>query len=167
MFIAYTNYPFPELGDPGIVRQVRVIAYDRNKYATVLVGNIVSTVKAGYLYSDKELSKRFRNSKWYNVPVIAGDPLPTRREMAAEKKDDRVAVSYKLYANGFIIKKKTRDAALTCARKFQTWDLYMELKMFTSVYIAYSEDGEVAFCTQRYSDRSVLKTSHYQKYFGR
>lgn len=54
---AYTDYPFTELGDvggkPAPIRSVEVLAYDRNKYCTVLVEGVVSWVKSGYLYKNQ------------------------------------------------------------------------------------------------------------------
>lgn len=56
-FSAYTDYPFSELGDdhnrPARIRQVRVVGYDRDKYATIVVEQRTLTVKAGYLYITK------------------------------------------------------------------------------------------------------------------
>ena len=50
----FTDYPFKELGDTpgeyGPVREVRVAAYDGDKYATVEFGGHTLGVKAGYLW---------------------------------------------------------------------------------------------------------------------
>ena len=51
---AWTDYPIIELGDqPGKkapVREVEVIEYDGDKYATVKVDGIITSLKLGYLY---------------------------------------------------------------------------------------------------------------------
>lgn len=51
----WTDYPFTELGDVPYqvvpIRRVLVLSYDGNKYASVVVGGITSSVKRGYLYS--------------------------------------------------------------------------------------------------------------------
>jgi hypothetical protein len=52
----WTDYPFPELGDtPGVkapIREARCIAYDGDKYATVMFENgTIADVKRGYLYT--------------------------------------------------------------------------------------------------------------------
>jgi hypothetical protein len=52
---AWTDYPFTELGDvAGVeapVRDCTVLNYDRNKYCRILVEDVFTSVKAGYLYS--------------------------------------------------------------------------------------------------------------------
>ena len=51
---AWTDYPFVELGDiagqKAPIREVVVLDYDGNKYCTVIVEGIESSVKSGYLY---------------------------------------------------------------------------------------------------------------------
>jgi hypothetical protein len=51
---AWTDYPFPELGDtPGMkapIRECRVISYDWNKYCRIKIGERVHTVKICYVY---------------------------------------------------------------------------------------------------------------------
>jgi len=55
MIIAYTDYPFVELGDKegeqAPVRPVIVVEYDGDKYAKVMYNGITEDVKTGYLYS--------------------------------------------------------------------------------------------------------------------
>lgn len=51
----WTDYPIVELGDePGVkapVRKCKPIKYDGNKYTTVEVGGIITSFKAGYIYT--------------------------------------------------------------------------------------------------------------------
>jgi hypothetical protein len=51
---AWTDYPFPELGDmPGMqapVRECRVLTYDWNKYCLIEIGGEELTVKLCYVY---------------------------------------------------------------------------------------------------------------------
>lgn len=51
---AWTDYPFVELGDEpnkiAPIRQVLVTSYDGDKYATVIVEEVESSLKCGYLY---------------------------------------------------------------------------------------------------------------------
>ena len=51
---AWTDYPFPELGDtPGIeapIRECRVLTYDWNKYCLIEIGGEELTVKLCYVY---------------------------------------------------------------------------------------------------------------------
>ncbi len=59
--MAYTDYPFVELGDTprkhAPIRRVEIVGYDGNKYATVRIGDKTLSVKAGYLHEDPELSR--------------------------------------------------------------------------------------------------------------
>ena len=57
--IYWTDYPFTELGDeagkPAPWREVEVIAYDGDKYATVrLPDGSITEVKSGYLHESLE-----------------------------------------------------------------------------------------------------------------
>lgn len=52
----WTDYPFTELGDvanqAAPIRQVTVVAYDGDKYATIIFGNnLIKQIKSGYLYT--------------------------------------------------------------------------------------------------------------------
>lgn len=51
---AWTDYPIVELGDAsGVyapIREVDVISWDGDKYATVIVEGLTVEFKAGYLY---------------------------------------------------------------------------------------------------------------------
>ena len=55
---AWTDYPFVELGDtphkPAPVRQIEIVAYDQNKYITVIVEDnqtrLKTSIKSGYAY---------------------------------------------------------------------------------------------------------------------
>jgi hypothetical protein len=68
---AYTDYPIIELGDKAgkkaPVREVEIISYDGDKYVTVLVENIQTEIKTGYIYETKG---RFGEVKSINVRNI-------------------------------------------------------------------------------------------------
>jgi hypothetical protein len=53
--IFFTDYPITQLGDSprkeAPVRECRIFKYDGNKYITILVGNVLTEVKRGYVYS--------------------------------------------------------------------------------------------------------------------
>lgn len=55
MFKFWTDYPVVELGDTegqiAPVRECDVIAYDGDKYCTVIVGGVTTSFKAGYIYT--------------------------------------------------------------------------------------------------------------------
>lgn len=55
MIVAYTDYPFEELGDEPYkkapVREIKVLSFDGNKYCRILVGDMKTEIKAGYIYT--------------------------------------------------------------------------------------------------------------------
>jgi len=75
MFSCWTDYPIEELGDvsgqKAPYRQVTVLSYDGNKYATVMIAGfdiVVTEIKIGYLYSSKyKLHYQYR--MWWNKNV--------------------------------------------------------------------------------------------------
>jgi hypothetical protein len=75
----WTDYPFVELGDEPYkeapVRQVTVVAYGRDKYATVtfVTNNMRLQVKTGYLYSKRG---RFGQVPQINVRKLELSALP-------------------------------------------------------------------------------------------
>lgn len=52
--LAYTDYPFEELGDipytKAPIREVLVLSFDGNKYCKIIVEGVQSEIKAGYIY---------------------------------------------------------------------------------------------------------------------
>lgn len=52
--IAWTDYPIVELGDISgkfaPIREIEVLSYDGNKYCEIVVGGVITTIKAGYIY---------------------------------------------------------------------------------------------------------------------
>lgn len=55
--IAYTDYPFAELGDKprelAPVRRCLILDYDGDKYCKIAINNMLLEVKSGYLYIEK------------------------------------------------------------------------------------------------------------------
>lgn len=70
------------------VKEVTLLSYDRNKYAEVDYNGEIHSIKGGYLYKDKELSKLLKRWK-FKVPTERGEKTPTRKEYAAETKNLR------------------------------------------------------------------------------
>ena len=62
----WTDYPFESLGDSphetAPIRQVEVIYYDGDKYASVIVEGQEESIKTGYLYNKPV---RMQSGKWY------------------------------------------------------------------------------------------------------
>ena len=76
---AWTDYPFTELGDTAgeeaPVRDCVVLNYDRDKYCRVLVEDVFTSVKAGYLYSQPGRSgevPRLTQEQLLTLPSVAG-----------------------------------------------------------------------------------------------
>lgn len=71
MINAYTDYPFEELGDKlyeeAPVREIKVLSFDGNKYCRILLGNIKTEIKAGYIYT--------KPGRYNEVPNIGIDVL--------------------------------------------------------------------------------------------
>lgn len=57
---AFTEYPILRLGDkyaePARVREVEILAYDRNKYCMVRVEGLNVEIKRGYLHKTPEIN---------------------------------------------------------------------------------------------------------------
>jgi len=74
LFSCWTDYPILELGDisgkKAPYRQVTVLSYDGNKYATVLLkGTTICTeIKIGYLYSSPD-KLHYQYRMWWNKNV--------------------------------------------------------------------------------------------------
>lgn len=66
----FTDHPIVELDDApdrqAPTRSARLLRFDGNKYATVRVGDIVTTFKAGYLHPDRSRcgQRRVRHMTW-------------------------------------------------------------------------------------------------------
>lgn len=68
---AYTDYPIFKLGDVSgdlaPVRECEIIAYDQDKYCTIVVDGVIDEVKAGYLY---KTPGRFREAKTFTIKEL-------------------------------------------------------------------------------------------------
>jgi hypothetical protein len=85
--VAYTDYPLGQ--PPRQVVRVTVLAYDRNKYATVVFDGEPHEVKRGYLFDDQAMTRRLRDSKLYGLPAAADGVVPSRKQVAAELREKR------------------------------------------------------------------------------
>lgn len=82
----YTDYPIN--GTDG-VKEVEVLAYDRNKYVTVRFQGKTTAIKAGYLRQDEALTNPVLRRQLRVLPVKEDGSVPTRREIHAELKQMR------------------------------------------------------------------------------
>lgn len=79
-FKAYTDYTI--LGDRDhSIRQVDVVAYDRDKYARIVFNGEYYEVKSGYIFADDQLKLRFSKYAWYSLPTEIDGKYPTRKEV--------------------------------------------------------------------------------------
>lgn len=95
---AYTDYPLQTNPNSEVV-EIEVFSYDRNKYCTVRHAGEEEEIKAGYVWRDPKLTKRFSNLCWLQLPVKPWNKAPSRLQVFAEYK--RIyrskKVSYTLY----------------------------------------------------------------------
>lgn len=96
MIKCYTNYPMTADETTYFVKEVILLSYDRDKYAEIEYNGEIHSIKGGYLYKDKELTKRIKRWK-YKVPTEHGKTIPTRKEYAAEVKNLRKGKKSKSY----------------------------------------------------------------------
>lgn len=96
-FKAYTDYPILGDGDHSI-RQVDVVAYDRDKYARIVFNGEYYEVKSGYIFVDAQLKRRFSKYAWYSLPLEPGETAPTKLQVAREVKSiSKRRTRYKVY----------------------------------------------------------------------
>ncbi len=73
---AFTDYPFPFLGDTvgeeAPIREVEIVSWYGNKYVDIKVGGILADVKAGYLYQAP--------GRLGEVPVVDTDLIPVPKD---------------------------------------------------------------------------------------
>ena len=66
MIPAFTNFPFAELGDRGLMRKVNIVGYDGERFATIEVGGMQFEVEL-----DRLFKQRKRTSETFNVEDLA------------------------------------------------------------------------------------------------
>lgn len=95
---AFTDYPLNELGQQGPV-PVKVTSYDRNKYATVIHGDIQTEIKTGYLFKDQTLAKRFSPIAWAKLPRSPQQAAPTNQQAYNDLKQKRKRKTFYIVDN--------------------------------------------------------------------
>jgi hypothetical protein len=81
----YTDYP------DRIVRKIRLLSYDRDKYCQVsfldaFCAKDVMSIKAGYIFRDVDLKNRVKISDLISVPCSPDLPIPTRIRISNERR---------------------------------------------------------------------------------
>lgn len=84
--IGFTDYPIDGQSDDSI-HQIKLLAYDRNKYATVQLQNgHITDIKTGYVFQDPTLSKHINIRVWFSLPTELDGAIPTRKQVQANLK---------------------------------------------------------------------------------
>lgn len=81
---AYTDYPIEDGTFEAGVKEVQVLSYDRNKYCTVLRNGFETEIKAGYIYLDKGLTRRFKDRHLLSLPDTPEGTMRTRQQLAGD-----------------------------------------------------------------------------------
>ncbi|HET8685206.1 MAG TPA: hypothetical protein VFM18_00925, partial [Methanosarcina sp.] len=97
-FKAFTDYPVFDGTDDGNhnIKEVLVLSYDGDKYATVLYNNFESEVKVGYLWKNKELNKRFNPKMFMALPDHPEGEVLSRQKLQNLVKKRRLGTQYSI-----------------------------------------------------------------------
>lgn len=166
---AFTDYPID--GYDG-VHQVEVIAYDRDKYATVRIGSSVEDVKSGYLFRDEALTRRLSRVSLYRLPVEAGAPADSHEKVQRELKRLRsrrtdytlwvgdTPHQYKSLAEALVGMSRVPRGETTLLRRCR----HFKCGFVSECLLENGPDGFVTF-TGTKGRHSSIKTRHFKKYF--
>lgn len=160
---AWTDYP---IDDDHSTKQVQVLRYDRNKYASVQWGDKFESIKVGYLYRDSELQRRLSQINLYMLPAYEDDRSHSRREAtAALRQETRRKTTYDLWAGQDRLEFNSLSSAL---KKLSNHLLEMDCLLSRTVRCNYgfrseplieSENGFFSLFIGR-KKRSILKSRH-------
>lgn len=166
---AFTDYPIE--GHTGII-EVEVLAFDRNKYATVRIGDIVEDVKRCYLCRDPALTRPLDLVRLYQLPQEVGEPAEPRAQVFRTLKHERRRrTDYILWVGDTRHAYKTLDAALRHMARVSRTETCL-LRRCRSMNYGFSSEGLVENGPEGYfimtgtkRSRNSIKTRHYKKYF--
>lgn len=90
----YTDYPIQ--GNEGhALIVVTLLAYDRNKYVTIQYGEIIDSIKSGYIYKSIDGKRKMSRKELFSLPTEVNKAIPSSLDVANElKKFRREKVSY-------------------------------------------------------------------------
>lgn len=169
---AFTDYPLE--GATGVV-EVQMLAYDRNKYATVRFGAQVTKIKAGYLYRDPALTRCLARVEFYSLPVADDAPTPSRRQACRElKARRRKKTTYTVRQRCFTTLRAAAKALARCYLSNQEANLWRERGIGGSwsnaplLEIERDPAGHLLFwyCQNR-KGRCVLKRRRFRRLFAK
>lgn len=166
---AFTDYPID--GYNG-VHQVEVLAYDRDKYATVRIGSSVEDVKSGYLFRDPALTRHLSRVSLYRLPQEVGEPADSHEEVQRElKRLRRRRADYTLWVGDIAHQYKSLAEALGHMSRVPCTEttLLRRCRHFKCGFVSecLMEQGPEGFVTFTGTKgrHSSIKTRHFKKYF--
>ena len=168
---AYTDYPIEGNPDSKVI-EVELLAYDRNKYVTVRRGDVTESVKSGYLYRDPAQARWIGRMVLALLPKEEGEKPPTRREIAAERKERRdCRTTYVLW----VAKVRHPYATLAAvmrhfARSYATADCVLmrfQCRGYSSTTecVLEAENGHLVIPSYGRERPCFKNNHHYRKYF--
>lgn len=163
MFRAFTDYPLP--ARQGMV-EVDVVAYDRNKYATVRYAGDEFQVKRGYLHADAAMTRQIPRARWCALPYATTAPAPTRRAAERERKAKARAkqTRYTLWIGPCRHDIGTLAEALRRARQLTDFHLFRTRRLggsWTNACLIEVAAGQITLCAT--SKRGFLTKRHLRQ----
>jgi len=167
---AYTDYPLLN-STPKEILEVGVISYDRNKYAKILHNGELYEVKAGYLYHDRALTKRFKYKFLHRLPKEPNGQVPNKLDVSQYLKHNR-KTEYDVWVVDKRYVYSNLDSAMRhFARVYKnvgwasvTRVVVYDWRSFSTMSIISWDNGVLE--TPIYQNgHSFLKQTHMKKYF--
>lgn len=164
--VAYTDYPL--LGIHDQLYKVKVVAYDRNKYATVVMNDHSYEVKIGYIFKNHILKTQFTNRELYSLPTVEGGPRSTRLQVTTIlKRENKHKTTYVVCTESHDYEFKTFSSAL---RKVKSLSKDIDYSLFKDTHLKYKRTYDEIFSYRNGNliivvgskNRSVFKTNHYK-----
>lgn len=164
MFRAFTDYPLPTR--QGMV-EVDVVAYDRNKYATVRYAGEEFQIKRGYLHADAAMTRQITRARWCALPYAADAPAPTRRAAERERKTKvrTKRTRYTLWIGQRRHDAATLAVALRCARGKTDFSIFRTRHLgrkWANTFLVRANGGQLTVGC-RPGQRPVLKQKHLRQ----
>lgn len=165
----YTDYA------DGIVRKIRLLSYDRDKYCQVSFLNAFSekdvvSVKSGYIFLDLGLKNRVKTSDLISTPRTPESPVPTRVQVSNERRMMRHQhdVLYSVFSetqdsDNRMRHFKSLKSAISFFQKVKTPAELLRYRKYTTQILLTKEFDldKMIVCIQcDRKDRSVIKKHH-------
>ncbi len=167
--IGYTDYP---IGGIEGIHEIAILAYDRNKYVRVssMDQTIYDEVKRGYIWRDKEMTRRFPSVLWQQLPYEEGGKSFTKKDahqaVMADRRKKKTHYVVMPDDRNLPVKKFTnlRDA-LRCFAKVEgnaCLTMKKDRKMSWSTEPLMDKEGTsvIPYASRRRNGHSILKNRH-------